>query len=205
MEFLLSFLLGKAYRSVDSYSRLKALSDTKSQQSSEIIPLDPLSNPLDAMLQFCFAIAIVTFFSTLYLGYSDGASALHVYFAIGSACASAFLLWLLFHSDSRYFLDMKNRRIIYRFTFFVKVIESVLVSFSNIVSIELDANEVGRTAAGSWMHYLVVVKKDLTRVPISRSGYSQSGLPESGQLIAKAIKCPYRTGNRIEKLRIMGL
>lgn len=100
---------------------------------------------------------------------------------------------------------MKNRRIIYRFTFFVKVIESVLVSFSNIVSIELDANEVGRTAAGSWMHYLVVVKKDLTRVPISRSGYSQSGLPESGQLIAKAIKCPYRTGNRIEKLRIMGL
>lgn len=62
MEFLLSFLLGKAYRSVDSYSRLKALSDTKSQQSSEIIPLDPLSNPLDAMLQFCFAIAIVTFF-----------------------------------------------------------------------------------------------------------------------------------------------
>ncbi len=205
MEFLLEFLLGKAYRSVDSYSRLKALAAPKNQQSSAEIPLDPLSNPLDVMLQFGFAFAIVIFFSTLYLGYSDGMSSTHVYFAIGSFFASAFLLWLLFHSDSRYFLDMKNRRIIYRFSFFVKVSESVLASFSNIASIELDAKEVGKTVAGSWHYCLVVVKKDLTRVPISRSGYSQSGLPESGQLIANAIKCPYRSGNKIEKMRIMGL
>lgn len=200
MEFLLEFILGKAYRSVDGYSRLKALSDTRSQKSLEIIPLDPLSNPLDGLLQFFFAIAIVTFFATLILGYYDGFTYVHAYVVIGSVIASAFFLWLLFHCDSRYFLDMKNRRIIYRFKFFVQLVEKVLVSFLNIASVELDAKEVGR-----WVYYLVIVKKDLSRVPLSRSGYSQSGLPEAGQLIADAIKCPYRTGNRIEKFRIMGL
>jgi len=205
MEFLLEFIMGKAFRSVDGYARLKALSDTRSQKGLEIIPLEPLSNPLDGLLQFFFAIAIVTFLATPILGYYDGFTYVHAYIAIGSGLASAFFLWLLFHCDSRYFLDIKNRRIIYRFKFFVQLVEKVLVSFSNIASVELDAKEVGRTAAGSWVYYLVIVKKDLSRVPVSRSGYSQSGLPEAGQLIANAIKCPYRTGNRIEKLRIMGL
>jgi hypothetical protein len=205
MEYLLEFLLGKAYRSVDSYSRLKALATTKDQQGSGLVPLDPLSNPLDVLLQFAFALAIVVFFSTLYLGYTDGMGATHAYFAIGSFFASAFFLWLLFHIDSRYYLDMKTRRVIYRFSFFVKISESVLASFSNIVSVELDAHEVGKTAAGSWNYHLVIVKKDLSRVPITRSGYSASGLPETGQLIANAIKCPYREGQRIEKMRIMGL
>ncbi|HAE39236.1 MAG TPA: hypothetical protein DCG57_11445 [Candidatus Riflebacteria bacterium] len=209
MEFLLVgvlvFILGKVYLSFEDYLRSKNLSNARSRQKSDTIPLDAVACPLDTMLLILSAVAILTFFLNFVFGYDDGFDSTHIYFAISSAIASALFIWLLLHCDSRYFLDMKNQKIVYRLTFFAKSSESVIASFSNTLSIELDSREVGENAAESWVYYLVVVKKDLTRVSISRSSYSKSGLPETGQLIADAVKCPFRDGNRIEKLRIMGL
>ncbi|PKL46071.1 MAG: hypothetical protein CVV42_17850 [Candidatus Riflebacteria bacterium HGW-Riflebacteria-2] len=205
MEFLLTFIIGKAYCSFEDYLRLKDLANARRRLKSDTIPLDTVACPLDTMLLILLSIAILTFLFNFILGCYDGFDSTHIYFAISSAIASTLFLWLLLHCDSRYFLDMKSQRIVYRVTFFMKLSESVLASFSNIVSIELDSKEVGNNAAGSWRYYLVAVKKDLTRVTISRSSYSTSGLPETGQLIADAVKCPFRAGNRIEKLRIMGL
>ncbi len=205
MEYLIAFLFGKAYKAGEGHARLKALSDAKSQKQTSLIPLEPLSNFLDVMFQFGLAIGLVVFVSALYLAYEDGMSSTHVYFALGGMVMGLFSLWLLLKLDSRYFLDMPNRKIIYRFSFFVKLHESTLASFNNVSSIELDATEVGRTAAGSWQYFLVVVKKDLSRTPITSTTYSDAGLPEMGKLIADAIKCPYKTGNRSEKMRIMGL
>lgn len=205
MEFLIVFILGKGYCSFEDYLRSKDLSNARSRQKSDTIPLDAIACPLDTMLLILSAVAILTFIFNFVFGCYDGFGSTHIYFAISSVIASALFLWLLLHCDSRYFLDMNNRRIVYRLTFFAKLSESVLASFSNILSIELDSREVGDTAAGLWVYYLVVVKKDLTRVSISRSSYSKSGLPETGQLIADAVKCAFRVGNRIEKLRIMGL
>lgn len=205
MEFLITFILEKAFRSGEDYARLKALSDIKSKQKSDIIPLDAVVCVLDTMLVIFLSFAVLTFFLNFVFGYYDGFGSTHIYFAIGSAIASAIFIWLLIHCDSRYFLDMKNQRLVYRLTFFGKIYEKILTSFSSIVSIELDSKEVGNTIAGSWVHYLVVVKRDLTRLAISKHSYSDKGLSETGQLIANAVKCTFRIGNRIEKLRIMGL
>lgn len=205
MEFLFEFIFGKAIKAGEGQARLKALADTKNQKHSSLIPLEPLGNLLDGFFQVSLAIGLVTFASALYLAWTDGMSSTHVYFAVGSLIIAFFSLWLLLKTDSRYFLDLPGRKIVYRFSFFVKLYESTLASFTNVASIELDAREVGKTVAGSWHYYLVVVKKDLSRHPISRACYSDSGLPEMGQLIADAIKCPFRTGKRIEKMRIMGM
>lgn len=209
MEFLLAgvlvFILGKVYLSFEDYLRSKNLSNARSRQKSDTIPLDAIACPLDSLLLILSAVAILIFFFNIETGYHDGFDSTHIYFIISSAIASALCIWLLLHSDSRYFLDMKNQRIVYRLTFFAKSSESVIASFSNILSIELDSSEVGEDALESWVYYLVVVKKDLTRVSISSSSYSKNGLSETGRLIADAVKCPFRVGIRIEKLRIMGL
>lgn len=205
MEIILIFIFGKAYRSFEDCLRFKSLSDIKNRKDSDIIPLDTVACPLDSMLLIFLAIAILTFLLNVLFGYYDGFDSSHIYCVVGSAIASVLFLWLLLHCDSRYVLDLKCRRFVYRLTFFGKLCDSVLASFSNVVSIELDSREVGLTASGSWVHYLVVVKNDLTRVTISRSTYSKNDLVETGQLIADAVKCPFHDGNCIKKLRIMGL
>jgi hypothetical protein len=62
MEFLITFILGKAFRSGEDYARLKALSDIRSKQKSDIIPLDAVVCVLDTMLVIFLSFAVLTFF-----------------------------------------------------------------------------------------------------------------------------------------------
>ncbi|PKL41732.1 MAG: hypothetical protein CVV41_17505 [Candidatus Riflebacteria bacterium HGW-Riflebacteria-1] len=118
MEFLLVgvlvFILGKAYRSFEDYLRSKNLSNARSRQKSDTIPLDAVACPLDTMLLVLSAVAILTFFLNFVFGYDDGFDSTHIYFAISSTIASALFIWLLLHCDSRYFLNMKNQNIAFR-------------------------------------------------------------------------------------------
>lgn len=205
MEYLIELFFGKLLRSGSSKERLNSLSKITDQQSLDIIPLEPLPNVLDALLQISFACGLVFSISILYMGYTDGMNSMKILSSICSLIVAFVSMFLLLKIDSRYFLDMKNCRIIYRYSFIIKLQEKVLTSFSNVVSVELDAKEVGRTAAGSWNYYLVIVTKNLTRIPLTRKSYSPKGLPEMGELIANKIKCSFREGNKKEKFRIMGL
>lgn len=198
--------MGNAMKYGQQYDRLKTYDKAKAAGSMPLIPLDAFWGPAEVIWITLLVILSLCLIVGSVIVYDDhGISSTLIYTILGFGIPTALVLFALFNTDSRYFLDVKNKRIIFRFSFFIKLYESVLMSFANILSIELDANEVGKTAAGSWQYYIVAVKKDFTRVAISNTSYSSEGLPEIGKLIAKVIGCPYKEGKTFEKLRIMGM
>lgn len=206
MKSLLKFLIGNAWKFGETYDRLQAFNQAKAAQGDGLIPLEPYPNWLEGVLQAL--LVLVGFCLVLAVGieYSDkGFSRMLFWFLLGFGVPCAILLLMLFNTDSRYVLDMKGKRVIYVFTFFTWRSVTPVTTFTNVKSIELDAKEVGRTAAGNWQYCLCLVKKTFERIPLTRSVYFPDALPAIGQLIAQAIQCPFKEGERQEKLRIMGL
>jgi hypothetical protein len=206
MEFLLKQLIRTALKYGENYDRLQAFARASEAKGADRIPLEPYPNWLEGVFQAFFFVFGVIFVIAGWVVFSDtGFSLTFLYVLLGLGGPCALLLLMLFNTDSRYVLDMKNKRVLYVFTFFVKVSETVVTTFSNTKSIELDAQEVGRTVAGNWVFSLSLVTKTFERISLTRQVYCADELPRIGQLIADTIKCPFKEGEKIEKMRIMGL
>ena len=117
----------------------------------------------------------------------------------------AVILVMLFNIDSRYVLDMKAKQVNYVFTFFTWRWVTPVTVFSNVLSIQLDADRVDNKALGDWQYRLTLVKKSSERVFLTRPVFNSLVLRDIGEMIAQAIQCPFRDGKQNENPLFMGM
>ncbi len=206
MEILLNFIIRNVWKRGENYEALKVLNRDKTSQSDGLIPLEPYPNWLEGILQvllFFFGICLVF---SVFIEYGEkGLSQLFFWFLGGFGSICFVILVMLFNTDSRYVLDMKAKQVNYVFTFFTWRWVTPVTVFSNVLSIQLDAERVDNKALGDWQYRLTLVKKTSERVFLTRPVFNSWVLRDIGEMIAQAIQCPYRDGKQNENPLFMGM
>lgn len=204
MDFLIELIFRNPWKLGNQSNRLKAYSKSPLPQETQLIPLDATWGFLEIIL---VALLFITGFPLLcgtWIVFSDYGFCKDLLYIVGGFGIPTLLFFLMLcNTDSRYVLDLKNQQVIFVFTFFFKIYQRVISPFSEISSVELDAQEEGSRGT-VWRYYIVIVRNDKKRIRITPDLTSAENFKEDVPLIAGAINCSFKSGIAYEKPRIMG-
>ncbi len=204
MDFLIELIFRNPWKLGNQSNRLRAYFKSPSPQETQLIPLDATWGFLEIVL---VALLFITGFPLLcgtWIVFSDYGFCMDLAKIVGGFGIPTLLFFLMLcNTDSRYVLDLRNQQVIFVFTFFIKIYQRAISPFSEISSVELDAQEEGSRGT-VWRYYIVIVRRDKKRIRITPDLTSAERLKEDGPLIARAINCSFKSGIAYEKPRIMG-
>lgn len=205
MDLLFKLLFRNPWKLENQLERLKEHSNGKPPHDVKLIPLDAVWGILQVILAALLFVAGFCLLCGTWIVISDEGLSMNLFYVTaGFGIPTVIFLFMFCNTDSRYVLDLENQRLIFVFTFFIKIYQRSVATFSEIVSVELDAEE-GGSRSEQWRYYLVIVKKNDKRIRITPDKDSSETLPEVAKLIANIVGCSHKDGIAFEKQRIMGM